>query len=326
MQGLQLVLTVLIATATAAIASLFGGDAWVTALIVASLPFASIRAPAAIQLERTLSYKRLATVEIAESISYYAWAIATVAAGWGVWGLASASLAQACVGSTLMVAAAPMRVLRPGFQLAPPSAAVRFRASLSKAILPRTCSGCRASMSAPACWPACPTLGLWSLASRIMLTPNLLFQALWRVATPRTRACWPLAQDPRPDSCGGRSSSPRSPAGADVRGPRRVGSRARIPPSSAQTGTGSSGSPAGGIRAAPRRPVVDRRVGLPVGGWRRVHPSAREPEPHGGLGLRRLRAPPLARGCGARRRVAGRLAGTGLGARRSSTPPSSAYA
>jgi O-antigen/teichoic acid export membrane protein len=197
MQGLQLVLTGLIAAATAAIASLIGGDAWVTALIVASLPFASVRAPAAIQLERSLSYKRVATVEVAESVAYYAWAIATVAAGWGVWGLASASLAQACVGSWLMVAAAPMRVLRPGFQwrrLQPLFGfGLRYQGNAFVDMFRQqglnVVTGALAGLS---------TLGLWALASRIMLAPNLLFQALWRVAYPANSRLMAAGQDPRP--------------------------------------------------------------------------------------------------------------------------------
>ena len=42
--------------------------------------------------------------------------VATVAAGWGVWGLASAQLVQAASGTALMVAAAPMKVLRPSLR------------------------------------------------------------------------------------------------------------------------------------------------------------------------------------------------------------------
>jgi O-antigen/teichoic acid export membrane protein len=197
MQGFQLALTVLTATATAAISSLIGGDAWVIALIVASLPFTSIRAPAAIQLERTLSYKRLTTVEIAESCSYYAWAIGAVAAGWGVWGLASASLAQACVGSTLMVAAAPTRVLRPSFhwrRLRPMLGfGLRFQGN-SFVDMVRT-QGLNIGTGALA---GMPTLGLWSLAYRIMLTPNLLFQALWRVSYPANSRLLAAGADPRP--------------------------------------------------------------------------------------------------------------------------------
>jgi O-antigen/teichoic acid export membrane protein len=197
MQGLQLTLTVLIATATAAIASVIGGDAWVAALIVASLPFASIRAPAAIQLERVLSYKRVATVEVAESIAYYAWAIATVAAGWGVWGLASASLAQACVGSSLMVAAAPTRVLRPSLhwrRLRPLLGfGLRFQGNSFLDIV--RMQGLNIGTGVLA---GLPTLGLWSLASRIMLTPNLLFQALWRVSYPANARLLAAGSDPRP--------------------------------------------------------------------------------------------------------------------------------
>jgi O-antigen/teichoic acid export membrane protein len=197
MQGLQLSITTVIVAAMTVIGLVIGGDAWVVALIVASLPFGSVRAPAAIQLERNLAYKRLATVEVAESVSYYAWAIATVAAGWGVWGLASASLAHACVGSALMMAAAPMRVLRPGFQWhrLRPLLGFGLRYQGNALIEMVRQQGLNLGTGALA---GLSTLGLWSLASRIMLAPNLLFQALWRVAYPANSRLMAAGHDPRP--------------------------------------------------------------------------------------------------------------------------------
>jgi O-antigen/teichoic acid export membrane protein len=197
LQGVQFVLTLLIAAATAAVAAQIGGNAGVTVVIVASLPFTAIRVPAAVQLERSLSYKRIATVEIFEWVAYYIWAIATVVAGWGVWGLASASIIQAGVGSVLMMAAAPMRVLRPSLhwrRLRPLLGfGLRYQGNSFVDMVRQqglnVITGALAGLS---------TLGLWSLASRILLTPNLLFQALWRVAYPANSRLIAAGGDPRP--------------------------------------------------------------------------------------------------------------------------------
>ena len=59
-----------------------------------SLPLLALRAPHAIALERALEYRPIAAIEFAESLVFYGWAIATVAAGWGVWGVASAAIAR----------------------------------------------------------------------------------------------------------------------------------------------------------------------------------------------------------------------------------------
>ena len=85
----------------------------VTAIMACSLPLLALRAPHAIALERALDYRPIAAIDFAESLVFYAWAIATVAAGWGVWGVASAAIARSVAGSVLMTAASPLKVLTP---------------------------------------------------------------------------------------------------------------------------------------------------------------------------------------------------------------------
>ena len=71
--------------------------------------------PAPSSLERQLLYKRLATAETAEVMVYYAWTIVTVAIGWGVWGLATAVVARAVVGTAVTVALSPIGIVWPGY-------------------------------------------------------------------------------------------------------------------------------------------------------------------------------------------------------------------
>ena len=48
------------------------------------------RGAGVVTIERQLLYRKLATAETSELLVYYVWTVATVALGWGVWGLATA--------------------------------------------------------------------------------------------------------------------------------------------------------------------------------------------------------------------------------------------
>ena len=84
--GLQLGMATLLAAAIAVIGAQAGTAGAVTAVMAASLPLLALRAPHAIALERDLRYGPIASVDFTESLVYYAWAIATVWIGWGIWG------------------------------------------------------------------------------------------------------------------------------------------------------------------------------------------------------------------------------------------------
>ena len=100
--ALQLILAIVIALAVAIVGFRAGTTGAVTAIMACSLPLLALRAPHAIALERALEYRPIAAIEFAESLVFYGWAIATVEAGWGVWGVASAAIARALAGSVLM--------------------------------------------------------------------------------------------------------------------------------------------------------------------------------------------------------------------------------
>ncbi len=181
--ALQLVLAFIIALGVTGVGLLAGTSGAVTAVMAWSLPFLALRAPHAIALERALDYRPIAATEFAESLVFYAWAIATVAAGWGVWGVASAAIARSVAGSVLMTAASPLKVLTPrvrhgtlrsmlafgvGFQAVGLAGLVREQ-GLNLVIV--AVAGER-------------VLGYWSVAYRLMQAPFWVFQALWRVSYP----------------------------------------------------------------------------------------------------------------------------------------------
>ena len=108
-----------IAVVVAAAGYRAGTTGAVTAIMAGSLPLLALRAPHAIALERALEYRPIASIEFAESVVFYGWAIATVAAGWGVWGVASAAVLRSLVGSALMTLEATVRDLGKRFGLIP---------------------------------------------------------------------------------------------------------------------------------------------------------------------------------------------------------------
>ena len=60
--------------------------------MVLSAPITAFRGAGLVVLERQLLYKRIATAETAETMIYYAWTVVSVTIGWGLWGLATATV------------------------------------------------------------------------------------------------------------------------------------------------------------------------------------------------------------------------------------------
>jgi O-antigen/teichoic acid export membrane protein len=181
--GLQLTLTTALAVVSFAVAWPFGQVGRVTGIMLLALPFTALRAPGMILLERDLSFRPIAIAEIAEAFVYFAWAVATVASGWGVWGLATATVARSCAGSLMLFALAPGGRVPPGFswsRLKPLLGfGLRYQA-VGVAALARD----QAVNVGTAAIGGIAVLGLWSVAYRLLQVPFLLFGSLWRVSFP----------------------------------------------------------------------------------------------------------------------------------------------
>jgi O-antigen/teichoic acid export membrane protein len=195
--ALQLVITIGFALLVAAIGFPFGEVGWVTALMVSSTPLVALQFSGRILLERSLAYKPLAVVEVSQVITYQAWAIVFVLLGFGVWGLASATIAMRAVAALVMIRVCPVGFIKPRFSwiLIRPlmSFGIRFQAT-SATWLVRD-QGLNASIAVIA---GVSTLGLWSLARRLMEVPFLLFDALWRVSFPAMSQLIAAEEDPVP--------------------------------------------------------------------------------------------------------------------------------
>jgi O-antigen/teichoic acid export membrane protein len=181
--ALQLTVTIGFVLVTAAVAIPFGEIGLVTVVMVASMPLAVLQFPGKILLERSLSYRPLAVVEVLQVLTYHLWAIGFVLAGFGVWGLASATVAMRAVAAAMMIRLSPVGFVRPRLswhRIRPlVGFGIRFQAA-SVTWLVRD-QGLNTSIAAIA---GVSTLGVWSLARRLMEVPFLLFDTLWRVSFP----------------------------------------------------------------------------------------------------------------------------------------------
>lgn len=194
--GLQLTVTGLLAVVAAAAAAPFGRDGLVVALMVASLPISVLRSPAVIVLERRLHYRVIARADVIAALSYYAWAIATVAAGLGVWGLASAVIVRAVTGSAVMIIAGPLGLVRPRWSWRVVRPLLGFGAAfgatqLLQIVREQVLNVVIAAVAGLA------TLGVWNLAWRVLQVPNLLFLTAGRIAFPSMSRLLGAGEDPR---------------------------------------------------------------------------------------------------------------------------------
>lgn len=195
--GFQLLLTVGVAALVIPSAAPFGGAGPLAALMVTSLPLLALRTPGAVALERALLFRRLVTVEVTENVLYYAWAITTVALGFGVWGLATGVVVRTLGGTVAMLAVAPIGLVRPTWSWTRLRPIVKFGAQLqgTGAMNFVRDQGFNVAVAAVA---GVTTLGLWTLVFRVVYVPGVLLQALWRVSFPAMARLMGGGEDPRP--------------------------------------------------------------------------------------------------------------------------------
>lgn len=181
--ALQLTVSAGLALTVVTVAAPFGKIGWVTALMVSSMLLVAFQFPGRILFERSLRYGPLAVVELSQVVTYHLSAIALVVAGFGVWGLASATVARAAVGTVVMARLSPAGFVRPRFawHLVRPLMrfGLRFQA-VSVTLLVRD-QGLNLATAAIA---SVSTLGLLSLARRLMEVPYMFFASLGRISMP----------------------------------------------------------------------------------------------------------------------------------------------
>lgn len=181
--GYQLILTIVLAIIASIAVAPFGRLGLVTMVMMPALPLLAFRAPSSIVFERDLSYAPLVRVEIVEQFSYYAWGIGTILLGAGVWGLATASVIKALVGTLAMLSISPIGRLRPSYSWRRIRPLLGFGVKFQAVQLVNT-GGLQLLNIGIAGIAGLAVLGLWTLAWRVAQIPYLLFGALWRVSYP----------------------------------------------------------------------------------------------------------------------------------------------
>lgn len=197
MFGINLATTLAVAAIIAGIGLPLGQAGAVAAVMALALPIGVSRASSSILLERALSYRLLVRVELTEIFVYNVWAVATVALGMGVWGVATAVVVRALTGTFLILILGPIGFIRPRLDLA------RIRPMLGFGLKYQAVDfvnlardqGINVLMAAIA---GAAALGFWALAWRISQAVFVLFEALWRVSFPAVARLIETGEEVRP--------------------------------------------------------------------------------------------------------------------------------
>jgi O-antigen/teichoic acid export membrane protein len=181
--GLQLAGASALGVVFAAGAVPFGRDGAVVAMMLVTLPLSTLRLPQTIVLERDLRFRTIATVDVIELLAQYVFALATLAAGAGVWGLAGSVVVRGLAGAVAMVRLSPLGWVRPRGAWAEVRPLLRFGVRFQAAIGVGVARD-QVLNAGIAAIGGLGTLGVWALAFRVMQVPLLLFTTLYRVSYP----------------------------------------------------------------------------------------------------------------------------------------------
>jgi O-antigen/teichoic acid export membrane protein len=182
-QGFSLVLTFAVTAVVTAASLIWGGKAFVTALMVGSLPLVVLRTSPAIVLERGIQYRALAAADIAEALTYVVLSVIAAYTGLGVAGVAAVSVVRPFVGYVIVSRAAGWGVIWPNtdFHAVRPILAFGAKAGSGHLVNLAREWGLNAGTGAIA---GLAPLGIWSLVGRLMQAPQIVIDSMLRVAFP----------------------------------------------------------------------------------------------------------------------------------------------
>lgn len=184
LSGIQLTIALSICVPAGLIALILGGRTGaITAVMVASIPIATLQMPGRVVLSRAMRFDRQVAIDFIAQASFYVFAVTAVALGAGVWGLATAAVVKAVVG-TILVAALGIGLVMPSLRgWRKYGDLVRF--GLRFQATPMAFVAREQTLNAVVAVVAgVSTLGLWNLANRLMQVPVLAFGSLWAVGYP----------------------------------------------------------------------------------------------------------------------------------------------
>ena len=194
--SIQFGLTLMIWSGSLVVALVTGSTiAIVTAIMLLALPLASLKAPGGVLLERDMIYGPLVKVDIAETVAYYTIAIASVALGAGVWGVAVAGVVKLAPGIAILWSTVPGAIALPGRGIAAVRPMLRFgiqfqAVSVISVLRDEGLNVLVAGLG------GLNALGLWSIAERVLLVVQVVLESLWRVSFPAMARLLETRADP----------------------------------------------------------------------------------------------------------------------------------
>ena len=197
LNGIQLAIAAAVVAPICLIALGFGRTGAITAIMILSLPITMLQTPGRVVLARNMLYDRQAAVDAAGQMSFYLFAVTTVALGADVWGLATATLVRATT-STVLIALLSVGFLAPslrGWRGFGPlvSFGLRFQATPLLYVLREQGVNLVTAVAG-----GLGVLGLWTLASRLIQVPILAFTSLYTVGFPAMSRILAGGEDPGP--------------------------------------------------------------------------------------------------------------------------------
>jgi len=196
--GVQLALTATAALLISAVALPFGTGGAVVAFMSIALPIFGLQTASRVMLNRDIQFRWITIIDAIGIVGSYAWSIAAVLAGLGVWGLASGSIARA-VASTVILPFIPggqlyrptlekLREFRPLVRFG-----IRFQLNWVVIVLRDQALNVVILLIA-----GVSTLGLSALAFRVLQVANVLGDAVGRVMFPTIARLLSEGEDVRP--------------------------------------------------------------------------------------------------------------------------------
>jgi O-antigen/teichoic acid export membrane protein len=192
--GLQVGMATGLAILAAGVGLYFGQAAWIPVIMTAAMPIVALQMSGRILLERSLSYRPLAVLEITQVVCYHASAVGLALAGFGARGVAVAWVIRALIGTLFMARLSPVGLVLPklSWRLIRPIVGFGVRFQAVNGIFLGSEQGLNWMIPS---LTSMSTLGLWSLARRLLEIPLLLIQTFGRVSFSSMSRLVALKQD-----------------------------------------------------------------------------------------------------------------------------------
>jgi len=183
LMGLQLTITLVIAAVAMTVALQFGEAGAIAGVMVLSLPISAFQTASRVLLIRDLAFGKTSIADTTAMLSFYFWSVGAAVLGAGAWSMATGTVVRAIVATFLIVALSGVRLgpsLRRMRRLGP---LIRFGVPFQLTWIVQAAREQLLNVGT-AIVGGVAILGQWSLATRIMQLPQLLFQSVAQVAYP----------------------------------------------------------------------------------------------------------------------------------------------